>query len=232
MPPRLFYICSQIRSYATQTNPPYRLTKPSNLRKSYVFNRYVNLLLQSKVQLIIQHNNLTAREHLNFRKSLSLINAKATVVRAGILDVAYGVTHLIRKENWKGEYGDLLLGERAKRVQLPIQSILLGPICLVTLSDFVPSSIKAIIKTLAFSKGKLMLIGGVIEHQTFDSFELDEMKNLPDLESLRGQLLGLLSSSGQQLAHILGSTQQMLCYALETHKMNLEGLNKKTECST
>ena len=63
------------------------------------------------------------------------------------------------------------------------------------------------------------------ENCLLDPMGIEELRKLPSLVVLRGQLLGFLGSIGQGVVGVLGQNAQSMVFTLQTHKENLE---KKT----
>lgn len=219
------------------SNYNFETVKRPNSRKSALHAKYVNLVLDNPELLIVQHNNLTQSEFLNIRSQLKPIGAKLQIVRVGLLEHAIKVAKLVKNETITdlspNSINSRNVSKRAKKAKdIKVVELLAGPTCTITFSksqNLEPRALKATLSVLEKFQGRMMLLGGIIEGRTFDITQIEGVSNFPALESLRGQLLGLLGSPACQLAGVLGASGSHLSRVLEGRKVQLEGENGGTK---
>ena len=87
--------------------------------------------------------------------------------------------------------------------------------------DFVPGRrVKRVRPTLA---PELMVMGALIEGRVFKAAAVQDVASLPTLDTLRAQLVGLISSPASQIAGVLGQASGgQLARTLEGFKKSLE----------
>lgn len=92
-----------------------------------------------------------------------------------------------------------------------------------------PEHLKKTIRVISESQGRLLLLGGKFDGQVFTVDSLDRISSLPDLVTLRGQLLSLLGAPAMRLSQILGTPAQQLTRTFEGRKLALEGEIQETK---
>jgi hypothetical protein len=120
-----------------------------------------------------------------------------------------------------------------------LRAWLCGPTCLVRLSAATTSSssatsvnpsvpsvadpavVKRVLGVLQKNR-KLILLGGRFDQQWFTADGIRRVSELPDIHTLRAELLGLLSAPAQQLSSLIGRVPGDLTRTLEAHQKNLQ----------
>lgn len=176
-------------------------------RKTFLYSAYTHLLDNSQLLLLFQPNNLTTAELGKIKRAIAGVPvpqdaqpATLTVTRTGVLSAL----------------------ARARAVTQPDASLLpllSGPTALLTCPSLSPlylrSVITAINKSLSYRPApatpsslpvspRLILLGGVMEKTRLVSAqEIMEIGQLPELDTLRSQLVGLLEMPGRQVIGLL-----------------------------
>ncbi|KAJ1025261.1 hypothetical protein NDA13_004079 [Ustilago tritici] len=209
-------------------------------KKSFLYEKYLRLLADSQLVLVLQHNNLSVAQLSKIRSDIAAIKlppsqsspATLTVVRAGLIKAA--ARQLASSE---GNHGAVM--ER-------LQPALSGPIALLTCHVLDPTYLSALFNVLDRALGHVpprapagggkfpevavanprlvplaaLLEGGRLLHVA----QTRDVGRLGGLEQLRAQIVGLLSAPGQQLAGVLSQAAgQQLALTLEGRKRDLEG---------
>ncbi|KAJ1028963.1 hypothetical protein NDA18_002596 [Ustilago nuda] len=208
-------------------------------KKSFLYEKYLRLLADSKLIVVLQHNNLSVAELSKIRSDIAAIKLPAsqssratlTVVRAGVIKAA--AKQLASSERNRGA-----LMER-------LQPALSGPIALLTCHVLHPTYLSGLFNVLDRALGHVsprapaagvkfpevavanprlvplaaLLEGGRLLHVA----QARDVARLGGLEQLRAQIVGLLSTCAQQLAGVLSQAAgQQLALTLEGRKRDLE----------
>lgn len=213
------------------------------MRKTFQFEQYMRFLNDSKVVLILQHNNVDVVEMSQLRRDIAAVPmdaaqsgeeaspARLTVVRSGLLRkvMRCSSSHPLRKSS----------------------DTIFGPIALVTFDHLSPTYIARLFKVLdrALGAGRLqpapavgvphpksasnvntrfMPVLAVVERAegvkaVVDVAGLRDVSALPTLDVLRSQIVGLLSAVPSQLVATLSQASGgHLALTLDAHRRSLE----------
>lgn len=200
-------------------------------RKSFLHAQYMRLLESSQFVLVLQPNNLSVAEAAKLRADLAAVplpegvdaseRARLTVVRTGVLRPA------LRQ----------LVGSNESQASLArLESILSGPLAMLTSPSLSPDYVSKLLAVVDRAMGnvvgrgaqpavnpRLVPLAAIVEgNRLVDIPALREVGKLPDLQTLRAQLVGLLSSPASQLASILSmASGAQLALTLEARKRQL-----------
>ncbi|KAF9245671.1 hypothetical protein BU15DRAFT_70739 [Melanogaster broomeanus] len=246
--PRLFtraYVVSLEPSVVHQGKPtPRRYTE----RKTFLYNQYTHMLKASENAPIIflQHKDFSARRLQILRREIDLATLdlpfplipqpplpvladppKLSIMRTSILGV------VLR---------DFAPLDAEKTTQ--IAKLVDGGLAVLTLPSFNPPQLNAIIRAMdravppSRHKGRrwkpvprvkpimtpeLKVMGALIEGRVFSAAGVTDVAKLPTLDTLRAQIVGLLSSPAMQLAAVLSEASGgKLARTLEGLKKGLE----------
>ncbi|KAJ1720125.1 hypothetical protein LPJ53_005209 [Coemansia erecta] len=180
------------RSQAPKTQTTYK--KPFTPRKQYLFTTYDEQFAGSKTVLIVQHHNLSGSELTEQRRELKMAAAGARLmvvrpkmVRAVLRDTRYGN-----------------LGEA-----------FVGPTAIVCWDQEVElEAVKKAMEVVGRQK-KMVLVGAKHEDMILNAQMLAGLVNLPPIETLRAQVVGVVQAPAQQLAGVLKRIPQRLVGVLK-----------------
>ncbi|WVF71988.1 hypothetical protein IAT40_006799 [Kwoniella sp. CBS 6097] len=196
-------------------NNPERVYTP---RKTFLWNQYNYLLDRSEFVLVFEHGNISASEWSKIRRSLKAIptpvkpfdvnapqaseaGAKENIEKASLNVVRTGVFSAL-----------------AGSSNSPLASHLSGQRAILTCPSLSPTYISKILTTLNRSlkslkrenvsddkQPTLKLVAGMLEgKKVLNEGQLVEFGKLPELDTLRAQVVGLLESQGRSLVGVLG----------------------------
>ncbi|KAJ2378361.1 hypothetical protein IW150_000848 [Coemansia sp. RSA 2607] len=180
------------RSQPAKTQTTYK--KPFTQRKQYLFSTYDEQFAASKTVLIVQHHNLSGSELTEQRRELKmaasgarLMVVRPKMVRAVLRDTRYGN-----------------LGEA-----------FVGPTAIVCWDQDV--ELEAVKKAMEVVKRqkKMVLVGAKHEDMILNAQMLAGLVNLPSMETLRAQVVGVVQAPAQQLAGVLKRIPQRLVGVLK-----------------
>ncbi len=163
------------------------------IEKQYLTKEYVARLNASPFVVVVDYQGLTVAHFTELRRRLRASGAEMHVVKNSILKLA------------------------AKEVGLPeLGGTLNGQLAVVT----GPKDISAAAKVLKhfaaeFEKPKLRF--GFLDNQRLEAEQLLVLADLPSLEVLRGQLLGVVQGPATKLARLLSTPAQQLARVIQVH---------------
>lgn len=234
------------------SSPPTRLRTERVYppRKRFLFQQYLRLLNSSQFILVMQHNNLTSVENSRLRTELAAIplpedvdsqdRATYKVIRAGIMKP-------VLRQSIEEAQG-------TKNGLKPLEPLLSGPLAVLTSPTLSPPYISRLMSVIdkafgnkappaaapgtAHSKtgsvnNRLVPLAAIIEgNKVLDVPALRDVSTIPDLDTLRAQIVGLLSSPASQLAGVLSmASGGKLALTLEGRKQQLEAAQKSEQPS-
>lgn len=204
-------------------------------KKSFLYEKYLRLLTDSQMVLVLQHNNLSVAELSKVRSDIAAIKlpegqtakASLTVVRAGLM---------------KAAARQLANGNPTME---SLQPALSGPIALLTCETLTPAYLSALFNVVdralghapprappagakhpetAVANPRLVPLAAVLEgNRLLQVPQTRDVGRIGSLDQLRAQIVGLLSAPGQQLAGVLSQASgQQLALTLEGRKRDLE----------
>ncbi|CAO1625168.1 unnamed protein product [Jaminaea pallidilutea] len=217
---------SAMASAAKRSYPP---------RKAFLFSQYSRLLESSQFVLFLQPNALTVADFSQLRAALASVplpegvspsqRARLTVARAGVLRAA-------------------VTSSSASKELSALNPLLSGPLAILTCSTLSPSYLSKLLAVLDKALGntakapavgarqatvnpRLVPLAAIIEgKQVMDVPALRQVGKLPDLQTLRAQIVGLLSAPASQLSSVLNmAAGGHLALTLEARKRQLDEKN-------
>ena len=220
---------------ASSSLPTVAAARKYPAKKSFLYAKYLRLLTDSQMVLVLQHNNLSVAELAKLRSDIAAVKlpegqtAKAllTVVRAGLIRA---VARQMSRSNPTME---------------SLQPALSGPIALLTCQHLTPAYLSALFNVVdralghvpprapaagakhpetAAANPRLVPLAAVLEgHRLLQVPQTRDVGRIGSLDQLRSQIVGLLSAPAQQLAGVLGQASgQQLALTLEARKRDLE----------
>ncbi|GAN08237.1 50S ribosomal protein L10 [Mucor ambiguus] len=173
-----------LRTYATEkkaaVHPP---------RRTFLHNKYSDIIENNRVVFIFQHNNLTVKEFTHIRQQLGELPGgsalpKLTVLKSGVFSAALRETKFANLE--------------------PLVS---GPTCVLStnVADAEnPDLLKKSVELLAKNK-KMLLLGGKLDNVLLTQADVLKVVELPPLDQLRAQVVGVIEAPARKL---LGTLEQ------------------------
>ncbi|KAJ2353028.1 hypothetical protein IWW50_004230 [Coemansia erecta] len=176
-----------------RTRAPKKLTtykKPFTLRKQYLFKEYDAHLASSPAIIILQHYNLSGAEVLGLRQSL-----KQTAQEANLMVVRSKMMRAVLRDT---QYENL-------------SALFSGPSALVYWRRDVDGmlAMKQAMEVVQKQK-KLVVMGAKFGDLLLNPSMMNGFVNLPSIDQLRAQVLGVVQSPAQQLTSVLNRIPQRL----------------------
>ncbi|KAJ2886576.1 hypothetical protein IWW38_005219, partial [Coemansia aciculifera] len=191
-PPRLE------RSHPPKTMTTYK--KPFTMRKQFLFSEYEGQFTTSPAILVVQHHNLSGAEQLEFRRDLKLSaqGARLMIVRSKMVKAVLRNTRFTN-----------------------LGCLFTGPTAIVywrnaeqgTEFDSVLAVKQAM--DLAKRQRKIVVMGAKYDETLLNPAMMKDFVNLPHIDQLRAQVLGVIQSPAQQLSSVLQRIPQRLVGVLQ-----------------
>ena len=159
--------------------------------KKYLIEEVARHLKKSDYLLITNYQKVTVADVAALRAKLAPEQAEFHVVKNSSLRVA------------------------AKEAGLPgFDSMLAGQTAIVV-GGRNASGVAKVVKKFFDEKQKLELKGGVVGGKLFDAGQIAKLSELPSIEVLRAQLLGLLNTPATSLVRVINGVPQALVNVLQ-----------------
>ncbi|HLS28612.1 MAG TPA: 50S ribosomal protein L10 [Opitutales bacterium] len=149
--------------------------------KKYLVEEVSRHLDKSDFVFLTDYNTVTVSEIAELRANLRAESAEFHVVKNSILNVAAKERSLPALDEW-----------------------LSGPTAIVTGGEN-PAGVAKVLKEFSSDKKKLEIKVGVLGDRTLTVEEVKTLADLPSIEILHAQLLGLFSQPAQRLATVLAA---------------------------
>ena len=160
--------------------------------KKYLVDEVSGYLGKSDYVFLADYRKVTVADAAELRASLRSQQAEYHVVKNSILNVACRERKLPELESsW-------LVGQTA-----------------IVVGGRNPSEVAKILTKYFKDKEKLALKGGVLGQSRLSAADVDALSKLPSLDTLRAQLLGLLSQPGTSFVRVLQGVPQGLLNVLQ-----------------
>lgn len=181
-------------------------------RKAFLFDYYNHLLRRSQLVLLFQHANLSVADSNALRNAIASIPVPRPATLADDAPSPEPATLTIART------GLLAPVVRAQPGGAALETHLNGQTALITCPSLSPLYVGKVLAVLARTVKKqqsddpkkaktqpaLSLVAGVMEgSRVLNAAQVKEFTQLPDLDGLRAQLLGLLETPSRQLVGIL-----------------------------
>lgn len=225
--PRLFpqvntLFNTQIRNKSTKSIKRDTVKKLDS-RKTYLVDKYTNILRKSPIVLVCHNNTLQKTENSNTRAKIEKAGGKLIVTRSNLFSVA------LRGLNHKDPASKQAQVTHQKDNH-PLSDLFYGPTAIVTFNELKPSAVEAVVKVLDKTNEKLILMGGMVDGDSLTRQSVDEFKTLPSIEQMRGQLVGVLSVlGGAGLVQTLEASSKMLYLTMDERRKQLDPNEEKKE---
>jgi large subunit ribosomal protein L10 len=159
--------------------------------KQFLVDEVERHLRKSDYVYLANFDRITVEDVGNLRDKLAAEKAEFHVVKNSILRVA------------------------AKKLNLPeLESWLTGPTAIIV-GGKNPSGVAKVIQTFAKDKDKGQVKVGVVGNKTYDPAQVKALSELPSIEALRAQLLGLLTTPLRQFLFVLNGVPTGLLNVLQ-----------------
>ncbi|KAG0313035.1 hypothetical protein BGZ99_009138 [Dissophora globulifera] len=173
--------------------------------KTFLHHTYSNILESNRIMLICQHNNMSVAELIQLRTELAAAGADMKVVRLGIFSAALRETR----------YANLA----------PLVN---GPTCVISCNispeeEEAQSTAKVAkglggIRKVVEKHSKMILLGGKVDDSLVSVDDMKKMVEMPGIQTLRSQVVGLLSQAGGgRLVQLLNMNPTLLVMNLDAH---------------
>lgn len=165
--------------------------------KQYVIDEINTHLNKSNFVFVTDFSSLSVAETADLRTKLAAENAEFHVVKNRLLNVA------------------------AQQRELPdMKEYLTGQSAIVVGGSNAPGVAK-VLKKFFKDKDKVEVKIGVLENKLLNKDEVDQLAEMPSIEAIKAQLLGLLNTPAQQMARVLNAVPQAVLNVLDA-KSKLE----------
>lgn len=159
--------------------------------KQYLVEEVSTHLDKSDYVYLANYERITVDEIAELRATLAEHEAEFHVVKNTIFNVA------------------------AQARELPdVSEHLTGPTAII-IGGNNPSGVAKALGKFFKDKEKVELKVGILDNKTLDTAQIEALAKLPGLESLRAQLLGLLSQPGTGLVRVLNAVPQNVVNVLQ-----------------
>lgn len=163
----------------------------SRERKNDILARYTDMLEGSNGFIVTEYRGMKMPAFNNIRKDLREKGASYVVTKNRLLKIALD------------------------NVGMPVpDELLTGPVAVGFASDDLPGMVKALLDKKKENE-LLVLKGGVIGNQIIGADDLKTISELPTIEELRAQLVGMLIQPTQGLVNVLNAPPQNLVNVLD-----------------
>ncbi len=169
--------------------------------KKYLVEEVSEHLNKSDYVYLVNYERITVEETAELREKLAEHSAEFHVVKNTI----FGVSATARELPDLGEY-------------------LNGPTAIIVGGNN-PAGVAKVLGEFFKKKEKVEVKAGILNEKVLDKVQIEALAKLPGLESLRGQLLGLLTQPGTNLVRVLNAVPQSVLNVLQAkvHNENSEG---------
>jgi large subunit ribosomal protein L10 len=161
--------------------------------KQFLTKEYVERLSESPYAVVVEYEGLTVDQFTDLRKQLIETEAELHVVKNSMFRLA------------------------AKEVGLPdLSGLLTGQLSVITGQKDVSGAAK-VVQKFAKEVGKPKFRFGFMGDQQLDADQLEQLANLPPLEVLRAQLLGVLNAPAEKLVRLVNTPASQLAQVLKAY---------------
>lgn len=223
MPPRPAVNILRRAASTLAEKPQLASSQPGRVypeRKAFLFKYYEHLLQRSQLVLLFKHQNLSVAQSQQIRHAIQKIPVPA--LPAAAAEAAEGSPapegeRAVMTITRTGVLGPVV---RSVPAGQGLESHLQGPTALITCPTISPKYVKQVLAAIettikkntkkAEKKDEVVknpeftLVAGVLEgSRLMDPKQVKDVAQLPELDQLRAQLLGLLEMPGRQLLGVL-----------------------------
>ena len=142
--------------------------------------------------VVAQYSGLTVAEITDLRRKMLTVGASFRVAKNRLVKIA------IKGTEFEG-----------------LDSLFTGPTGITFSSDAVSAA--KVVSDYAKANEKFVLVGGGLGSQTLDVKSIQTLANLPSIEALRSQFLGLLQTPAQRIASIVQAPAGQIARVIKSH---------------
>lgn len=207
-----------IRQASTKSKAPARNTvKKLDSRKTYLVDKYTALLRKNPIVLAVHNNTLLKNENNNIRSQIVKAGGQLVVTRSNLFKVALrGLQH-------KDPASKAAERKHKYKTKHPLHNIFYGPTSVIVFPELDPKAVENVVKAVDKSGEKLILLGGIVDGQSLNRANIDEFKQLPTLDQLRSNLVGVLSVlGGAGLVQTLEASSKVLYLTMDERRKQLD----------
>ncbi|KAJ1937035.1 hypothetical protein FBU59_004872 [Linderina macrospora] len=186
------------RSRPAKTHTEYK--KPFSQRKQFLFGEYETQFVDSPSVIVLQHHNLSGTEQAAQRRELKL-NAQG----AKLMIVRSRMAQAVLRDTAYANMAALFSGPSAI-VYWQKESMKEG---------FDPMLAMKQAMEITGKQRKMVLMGAKIEETLLNPAMMKDFVNMPSIDMLRAQVIGVVQSPSQQLAALLQRIPQRLAGVLK-----------------
>jgi large subunit ribosomal protein L10 len=161
--------------------------------KKYLVEEVANRLKESNYLFLTNYFRITVAETADLRARLAEQDAEFHVVKNTILQQA------------------------AKAMDLPEMEALLDGQVAVVSGGRNPSEVAKILKKFHKEKDKVSIKGGALGPRLLTADEVDTLSQLPSLDVMRAQLMGLLNTPATQFVGVINAVPQAVVTVLKAY---------------
>lgn len=158
--------------------------------KKYITAEYVDRLANSPFFVVVDYTGLSVEHFTELRNRLSGVQAEAHVVKNRVFRVA------------------------AKESGIELDGVMKGQMAVVTGAQDIAGAAK-ILKTFESEFDKPTLKFGYMGEDRLETDELKQIADLPPLDVLRAQILGVLNAPAQKLATLINTPGTQLAQVIK-----------------
>lgn len=159
--------------------------------KQFLVDEVESQLRKSDYVYLADFNQINVAEFAALRQKLDAEQAEFHVVKNSVLRVA------------------------AKKLEMPdLEEWLSGPTAIVVGGDN-PTGVAKVVRSFFTDAKKGEVKVGVLSNKTYDADQVKQLAELPSLEVLRAQLLGLLTTPARQFVFVLNGVPSSLLNVLQ-----------------
>lgn len=161
--------------------------------KKYLVEEVSRHLEKSDFVFLTNYNTVNVEEIAELRNNLRQEEAEFHVVKNSVLNVAAKSRNLPALDSWLAGPTAIVLGGRN------------------------PSGVAKILKKFSDDKKKLEVKVGVMGDRTLSTSDVGVLADLPSIEVLKAQLLGLLNTPAQRMVTVLNAVPVSLLNVMQAH---------------
>lgn len=148
-------------------------------RKTEILNKYVSMLQNAQGMVVTEYRGMTVSQLDSLRARLRENNASLVVTKNTILKIAL------------------------EQVGMAVpDELLTGPVAVAVAYQDLPQTVKNVLE-FAGTNDVFVVKGGILNQTVVDSKQLKTISELPPLETLRAQLLGMITMPMTQFLGLL-----------------------------
>lgn len=210
--------------------PPVDPNRIYTSRKSSLHTEYSTLVQKSPFFLLLGHQNFTVAKFTTLRKDLAKLKPSAALAHHQPSAKLSVIRHAI--------FGAALKSSQPRAV--PLLSSVQGPTAMLAFPTLDPPQLKAVLRMIdraipkpqpgAHPGPSLKVIGAYVDGRVLQPAGIQALSTLPSLDTLRAQLVGLLSAPAAQIAGVLDQARGgRLSRTLDGLRASLEESSKEKE---